>query len=83
MQTLVMTMLVAACFVYALWTLAPRAARRRLAQALLTWPLPAVLHRPLQAAARMQGGCGCDGCDQPGSTGAAVSPKPLVFMRKR
>lgn len=79
MQHLVVAILVAACFVYAAWTLGPKVPRRRLALALLKLPLPAVLQKPLHAAARLQGGCGCDGCDTP----APGAPKPVIFMRKR
>jgi hypothetical protein len=78
MQNLVVWLLVAACFVYAAWTLAPKAPRRRLALALLKLPLPAALQKPVNAAAQLQGGCGCNGCDSPAKSGA----KPVVFMRK-
>lgn len=79
MQNLIVAVLVAACFVYTAWTLAPKAPRSRVARALLKLPLPAVLQTPLNAAARLQGGCGCSGCDRPASDAA----KPLVFVRKR
>ena len=72
LQNTIVALLVGACFVYALWTLAPKAPRSRLATALLKLPLPVLLQRPLLAAARQQGGCGCDGCDR-----SAVSEKPL------
>jgi hypothetical protein len=78
MQDVVVTLVVVACFVYAAWNLAPKAPRRRVALALLKLPLPAVLQKPVNAAARMQGGCGCDGCDAP----AKAAPKPVVLMRK-
>jgi hypothetical protein len=32
----------------------------------------------VNAAAQLQGGCGCNGCDAPAKSGA----KPVVFMRK-
>ena len=63
-QSLTVTLIVGCCFVYALWTLAPKALRSRLATALLKLPLPVLLQKPLTAAARQQGGCGCDGCDR-------------------
>jgi hypothetical protein len=63
-QNFVVMVLVAGCFVYALWTLAPKAPRSRFANALLKMPLPRLLQRPLTAAARQQGGCACDGCDR-------------------
>ena len=81
MQTLLVALVVAGSFVYALWTLAPKVPRSRLAKALLKWPLPGLLRKPLLAAARLQGGCGCDGCDTPAA--AAGQSKPLVFVRKR
>jgi hypothetical protein len=84
MQSWIVTVLVVGSFVYATWTLAPKAPRARLAKALLKLPLPKVLQKPLHAAARLQGGCGCDGCDTPvigGQTPNAVT-KPVTFMRK-
>ncbi len=64
-QNLVVAMLVAGCFVYALWTLAPKAPRSRLAAALLKLPLPLLLQRPLTQALRQQGACGaCGGCER-------------------
>jgi hypothetical protein len=81
-QNIVVALLVAACFVYALWTLAPKAPRSRLAILLLRLPLPTFMQKPISAAARQQGGCGCDGCDRtttakPGS--ATPAQQPLVF----
>jgi hypothetical protein len=91
-QNLVVALLVAGCFVYALWTLAPKAPRSRLAVALLKLPLPLVLQKPLTAAMRQQGGCGCDGCGR--SVGPKAKPgtdlagsleaqglKPIAFVR--
>lgn len=83
MQTLLVAVLVTACFAYALWTLAPKALRRGCALALLRLPLPALLQKPLGAAARWQGGCGCDGCDKPPAVGTTAQSKPVVFVRKR
>ncbi len=86
MQNLVVSVLVAGCFVYALWTLGPKAARKRLAVALLDWklPLPEVLKRPLAAAASPGGGCGCNGCDRSQAKNpASAGPKPVLIVRKR
>jgi hypothetical protein len=91
-QNLVVALVVCGCFVYVLWTLVPKAPRSRLAAALLKWPLPAWLRKPLTAAARQQGGCGCDGCDRSstakkpaaaGSTGQERKPEfqPVTFVR--
>jgi hypothetical protein len=93
-QNIVVVLLVAGCFVYTLWTLAPKAPRSRLAAALLKLPLPLplLLQGPLTAAVRQQGGCACDGCGR--SAGAKVKPhqglagqqaqaecKPITFVR--
>jgi hypothetical protein len=59
---------------------------------LLKLPLPTVLQKPLAAAARQQGGCGCNGCDRstaaknpsaPGAAVQAIKPgfQPIVFVR--
>ncbi len=91
-QNIIVAILVVGCFVYALWTLAPKAPRSRVATALLKLPLPWVLQKPLMAAARQQGGCGCDGCDRsttakfPAASGAAdqeMKPEfqPMTFVR--
>jgi len=95
MQSYIVAVLVAGCCVYTLWTLGPKAPRQRLALALLKLPLPAVLQKPVAAAARLQGGCACDGCDRASTTktGAgkfgvagnrpvAAEYKPLTFVRK-
>jgi hypothetical protein len=77
LQTLVVAGLVGWCGVFALWTLAPKGLRRRLAMALLQWPLPSIIRAPLAAAARQQGGCGCDGCDRAAPAGAQ-RPVPVL-----
>jgi hypothetical protein len=62
-QNFIVALLVVGCFVYALWTLAPRSARNRLAKSLVKWPLPLRLQKRLQSDAQRQSGCGgCDGC---------------------
>jgi hypothetical protein len=76
-QNLVVALLVSGCFVYALWTLAPKAARRRLARALLKRPVPPMLQKPLQAAAKQRGGCACNGCDR----SFVAQAKPVTFVR--
>ena len=47
LQNFILAVLVGCCFVYALWTLAPKAPRGRLAAALLKLPLPLLLQGPL------------------------------------
>jgi hypothetical protein len=76
-QDLVVALLVVGCFVYALWSLAPKALRRWLANALLKLPLPALLQQGVQSAAQQQGGCGgCGGCAPSARAGVSA---PLVF----
>jgi hypothetical protein len=70
MQTLIVLLLVAACSLYAAWTLMPAAARRPLAGALLKFPLPEAVVRRLRRAAAASTGCGCDGCDAAPPPGA-------------
>ena len=83
-------LVVAACFAYAAWTLAPAGLRRRAATALLAlpgWPVP-LAARLRRAAAPAGGGCG--GCASCGSgPGAAPHParagpavRPIVFHRR-
>jgi hypothetical protein len=49
-QNIIVALLVVVCFVYALWTLVPKASRSRLATFLLKLPLPMLLQKPLMAA---------------------------------
>ena len=84
-QTLVVTFLVVACSLRAAWILAPAAARRAAARALLAWPLPRMLAAPLRKhaqAARV--GCACDGCDKASSRARprAAAVVPITFHRK-
>jgi hypothetical protein len=80
LQNTIVALLVGGCFVYALWTLAPKAPRSRLANWLLKLPLPVWMQKPLTSAARQKGSCGCDGCDGPvtakGKPGPAIAPRP-------
>ena len=62
-QLVVVALVVAACAVYAAWTLAPRALRRRAATALLRRPWPVRIARFLERHAAADDGCACDGCD--------------------
>ena len=95
MQSFVVALLVAGCCLYALWTLGPKTPRQRVALNLLKWPLPAVLKKPVAAAARLQGGCACNGCDRSSATKsgtgkgsiscagpASAQYKPVAFVRK-
>jgi hypothetical protein len=90
-QTLVVTVIVVACAVYAAWTLMPASLRRRVAVALLARPLPEAVARRLRPHAVASSGCGCDGCDHApakaktgamaGTPSAAATPavQPLRF----
>ncbi len=84
MQTLIVTLLVVGCIVYAAWALMPAALRRPLAAALLGLPLPGRLRRTVEAAARQKaGGCGCDGCDRAAKPPARpATVQPLTFHRR-
>lgn len=94
MQTLVVAVIVIACFAYAAQALMPTALRRWLARRLSTWShWPAPLAHRLQRAARAPTtGCACEGCDRsaPGAKAAASSvalgpdaPQPIHILRRR
>lgn len=73
LQTMVVALIVALCSVYVLWTLLlPAAAKARVVQGLLRWPLPSGLQARLrQSAAKPVGGCA--GCAKAGPAHAARS----------
>lgn len=63
MQTVFVALIVAACGLYAAWTLMPSAARRAIAAQMLKLPLPRPMARPFVKASQTAGGCGgCGGC---------------------
>ena len=77
-QVLVVALLVVACSLRAAWILAPAAARRRVAAALLARRLPTWLAAPLRKHAQAaSGGCACDGCDN-GADKARAKAAPVV-----
>jgi len=82
-QSLIVALIVAACSVYAVWTLMPSAARRVAARWVLKLPLPAVLAAPFERASRAASGCGCDGCDRsvlkPKASAESNAAQPLTF----
>ena len=82
-QTFVVALIVVASAVYASWSLMPSALRRRLAGALLQWPLPTSCRGPLQrAAGTSSSGCGgCGGCVGAKPAGPEA-PRPVVFHRR-
>ena len=81
LQWVVVALLVAACFVYAAWSLMPAPARRALAGALLALPLPAAMAAALRKRAAAPSGCACDGCDQGTAKAApaAAAVQPIRF----
>jgi hypothetical protein len=85
-QTVIVALLVVACTLRAAWILAPRAARRSIARALLAWPLPATMAAALQKHAQAASeGCACDGCDKgTGAVKAKAAPTvaPITFHRR-
>lgn len=86
MQTIVVTLIVLACFAYAVQALMPAALRRALARWLASWPhWPVPLARRLQRAARgPAAGCGCEGCASPAKTAADPGqPQPIHIQRRR
>ena len=94
MQTIVVALIVIACFAYAAQALMPTALRRGLARWLAAWShWPAPLATRLQRAARApMAGCACEGCDRsaPGAKAAATSvalapdaPQPIHVLRRR
>lgn len=79
MQALIVALVVAACAVYATWTLMPAALRRTLARQLRGWPLLGRLKAVQRAAGPADTGCGCSGCDAAPSPDA---PKPVQIVRR-
>jgi hypothetical protein len=87
-EVLVVALLVVACSLRAAWILAPAAARRAIARALLAWPLPGWLASRLgKHAQAASSGCACDGCDKgarapKGAPTAAPAVAPITFHRR-
>ena len=89
LQSLVVTLLVALCSVYATWTLMPAGLRRALATTLLGLPmkLPAALATRLRQAAQsasgQASGCGaCGSCDAATPKRPPGAPQPISFHRR-
>ena len=79
MQILIVALLVIGCSAYVAWALMPAAARRAIASALLTLPLPQRLAARMRRAATVSSGCGCDGCDHAPLKPAASAPQVVSF----
>jgi len=87
-QVVLVSLVVAACAAYAVWTLAPRAVRRRVAGALLGRAWPERIERLLQRHARTEDGCACDGCDAAeakvqAKARAPGAARPITFHPRR
>jgi hypothetical protein len=85
-QTLIVALLVVVCSLRAAWILAPAPARRAVARALLTLPLPRLLATPLRKHAdAASSGCACDGCDKSADASTAKpapTVAPITFHRR-
>jgi hypothetical protein len=89
-QSLIVAFLVIACALRAAWILAPAAARRPLARALLALPLPTRLAGALRKHADAAAGCACDGCDRGSAAakaparvaGTSATVAPITFHRR-
>jgi len=80
-QSLLVALIVAACAMYAAWTLMPGAVRRSLAALVLRLSLPERVARPFRKALATTGGCGgCDSCGD--STAKPTAVKPVTFHRR-
>jgi hypothetical protein len=80
LQMLVVAGLVTWCAFYALWTLMPSAAKKKIALSLLRRRLPAALADALQRHASAGSGCGCDGCDRAQKPAKSASgDTPITF----
>ena len=78
-QWLLVVALVAACFVYAAWTLLPAAARQGIALFALRMPLPSVLASFMRKHAVAKSSCGCDGCDRSPVRAAPSATQTISF----
>ena len=82
LQSLVVTVVVTLCSVYATWTLMPAGLRRALAITLLSGPVkfPAGLAVRLQQAAQTVSGCGaCGSCDRAAPKRPAAAVQTITF----
>ena len=82
LQSLVVTVVVALCSVYATWTLMPAGLRRTLAIRLLGLPVkfPAGFVARLQQAAQTASGCGaCGSCDRAAPKRSTAAVQTITF----
>lgn len=78
-QDISVVLIVIGCAFYAAWTLMPAAARRRIALALLAYPLPGSMDAAMRRHATAASGCGCDGCDKSPVKPALAAAQPIRF----
>ena len=84
LQMLIVASLVTWCAFYALWTLLPAAAKRKIATRLLERRLPEFVARVLRPHASATAGCGCDGCDRsPKAATPVTGGTPITFHPRR
>lgn len=78
LQSMVVTVLVTLCGIYAVWTLMPAGLRRALATALLRLPLPEALAARLRLATQAASGCGggCSSCSSRSSRSSRDTASP-------
>jgi hypothetical protein len=82
-QSLVVLLLVPACFLYVAWVLMPAALRRRLAGWLLRFSLPGPIARLLGRQASASSACRCSGCDQAADPGKKPEKSVVNFHPRR
>lgn len=78
MQQFIVTCIVSACGVYALWVLMPAAIRRVLAVRLQRLPLGAFWQQRMQRAAKPASGCDCSGCDAVVDNRSRTAPAKVI-----
>ena len=80
LQAVAVAIIVPLAALYAVWTLMPASARRRVGAWLATWPLPAAWAQRLRRDDAS--GCGCDGCDAGAAKKAPASPTVIRVHRR-
>ncbi len=82
-QSLIVAVVVAACSVYAAWSLMPASARRATAAALLKMPLPGGISAFMRRHSLAASGCACDGCDHAADKKAAAPSVQAIHFHPR
>jgi hypothetical protein len=95
-QGFAVMLIVSGSALYASWSLMPSSLRRRLAVALLRWPLPDRFKAPLRRAVSVDSGAcgGCGGCAgkvtkathaagaPTAASASATGARPMIFHRR-